>query len=151
MEQSLRSKMESDLKSAMKSGDVLLRDTLRFVLAGLKNAEIDKRGSLTPDEEQSFLLRQGKRMQESIDQFVAGGREDLADHERAQMAIVKRYLPAELTDEELTELVRAAIAETGAAGPKDLGKVMKSLTVSAQGRADGKRLSAAARTALESA
>jgi uncharacterized protein YqeY len=149
MEQSLRSKMESDLKGAMKSGDVLLRDTLRFILAGLKNAEIDKRDELTPDEEQSFLLRQGKRMQESIEQFVAGGREDLADHERAQLAIVKRYLPAELSDDELYALVRDAIAETGAEGPKDLGKVMKMLTAKAQGRADGKRLSAAARAALQ--
>ena len=95
MEPTLKSRMESDLKVAMKSGDVLLRDTLRFILSGLKNAEIDKRGPLTPDETQALLLKQGKRMQESIDQFVAGGREDLADHERAQMAIVKRYLPAE--------------------------------------------------------
>lgn len=141
--------MESDLKSAMKCGDVLLRDTLRFVLAGLKNAEIDKRGPLAADEEQSFLLKQGKRMQESIDQFVAGGREDLADHERAQLAIVKRYLPAELTDDELEALVRESIAETGAEGPKDLGKVMKALTAKAQGRADGKRLSAAVRAALQ--
>jgi uncharacterized protein YqeY len=88
-------------------------------------------------------------MQESIEQFVAGGREDLADHERAQLAIVKRYLPAELSDDELYALVRDAIAETGAEGPKDLGKVMKMLTAKAQGRADGKRLSAAARAALQ--
>lgn len=151
MEPTVKSRMEADLKVAMKSGDVLLRDTLRFVLAGLKNAEIDKRGPLTSDEVQALLLKQGKRMQESIDQFAAGGREDLADHERAQMAIVKRYLPAELTEDELTELVRAAIAETGATGPKDLGMVMKALTASAQGRADGKRLSAAARAALQPA
>lgn len=151
MDQTLKSRMEADLRAAMKSGDVLLRDTLRFVLAGLKNVEIDKRAGLTPGEEQSFLLKQGKRMQESIDQFTAGGRQDLADHEIAQLAIVKRYLPAELTDDELNALVAEMVAETGAEGLKDLGKVMKALTAKAHGRADGKRLSAAARAVLQPA
>lgn len=147
----LRSRLEADVRTAMKSGDVLLRDTLRFILAALKYAELDKREALTPAEEQSFLLKQGKRMQESIEQFSAANRQDLVDHEAAQLAIVKRYLPAELTDDELAALVAEAIAETGAEGPKDLGKVMKALTPMANGRADGKRLSAAARAALQPA
>ncbi len=149
MDITLRSRLETDMRAAMKSGDVLVRDTVRFVLSGLKNVEIDKRAPLTEDEEQSFLMRQGKRMQESIDIFTSAGRQDLADHEIAQLAIVKRYLPTELTDEELTSLVAAVIAETGADGPKDLGKVMKILTPRAEGRADGKKLSAAVRTALQ--
>jgi len=149
MEPTLRSRLETDMRAAMKSGDVLVRDTVRFVLSGLKNVEIDKRAPLTEDEEKSFLMRQGKRMQESIDIFTSAGRQDLADHEIAQLAIVKRYLPTELTDEELTSLVAAVIAETGADGPKDLGKVMKILTPRAEGRADGKKLSAAVRTALQ--
>lgn len=151
MESTLRTRMETDMRAAMKSGDVLLRDTLRFVLAGLKNAEIDKRGELTEEEGRAFLLKQGKRMQESIEQFAAAGRTDLVDHESAQLAIVKRYLPSELTDQELDALVKGAIAETGAEGPKDLGKVMKVLTAKAEGRADGKRLSAAVRAALQPA
>src|SRR6476469_6761447 len=145
MDATLKSRMEADMRAAMKSGDVLLRDTLRFVLAGLKNAEIDKRSELTEEEGRSFLLKQGKRMQESIDQFSAAGRQDLVDHETAQLAILKRYLPSELTEEELAALVRDAISESDAEGPKDLGKVMKVLTAKAEGRADGKRLSAAAR------
>jgi uncharacterized protein YqeY len=149
METTLRSRLETDMRAAMKSGDTLLRDTLRFLLAGVKNIEIDKRAALTPDDEQSFLLKQGKRMQESIDVFSAAGRQDLADHEISQLAIVKRYLPTELTEDELRSLVAEVIAETGAEGPKDLGKVMKALTPRAEGRADGKRLSAAVRAALQ--
>ena len=149
METTLRSRLETDMRAAMKSGDTLLRDTLRFLLAGVKNLEIDKRAGLTPDDEQSLLLKQGKRMQESIDVFSAAGRQDLADHEISQLAIVKRYLPAELTEDELRSLVAEVIAETGAEGPKDLGKVMKALTPRAAGRADGKRLSAAVRAALQ--
>ncbi len=148
MDQTLKSRLETDMRAAMKSGDTFLRDTVRFVLSGLKNVEIDKRAALTTEEEQSFLLKQGKRMQESIDQFSAAGRTDLADHEIAQLAIVKRYLPAELTEAELAVLVSEVIAETGVEGPKDLGKVMKVLTPRAEGRADGKRLSAAVRAAL---
>lgn len=151
MEATLRSRLETDMRAAMKSGDTLVRDTVRFVLAGLKNVEIDKRAPLSPEEERQFLLRQGKRMQESIDQFTAAGRQDLADHEIAQLAIVKRYLPSELSDDELNALVAEVIAETGAEGPKDLGKVMKVLTPRAEGRADGKRLSAAVRAALQPA
>lgn len=151
MDATLKSRLETDMRAAMKSGDSFLRDTVRFILSGLKNVEIDKRAPLTAEEEQSFLLKQGKRMQESIDQFSAAGRQDLADHEIAQLAIVKRYLPTELTDEELNVLVAEVISETGADGVKDLGKVMKVLTPRARGRADGKRLSAAVRAALQPA
>jgi uncharacterized protein YqeY len=151
MEPMLKSRLETDMRAAMKSGDVLVRDTVRFILSGLKNVEIDKRAPLTPDEAQSFLMKQGKRMQESIDIFTTAGRQDLADHEIAQLSIVRRYLPTELTDDELAALVAEVIAETGAEGPKDLGKVMKTLTPRAEGRADGKKLSAAVRAALQPA
>ena len=137
------------MRAAMKSGDAFTRDTVRFILSGLKNVEIDKRGPLTAEEEQSFLMKQGKRMQESIDQFSAAGRHDLENHEVAQLAIVKRYLPAALTEDELSAMVASVIAETGAEGAKDLGKVMKVLTPRAEGRADGKRLSSAVRAALQ--
>ncbi len=151
MEPTLKSRLETDMRAAMKSGDTFQRDTVRFILSGLKNVEIDKRAPLTTEEEQSFLLKQGKRMQESIDVFSAAGRNDLADHEIAQLAIVKRYLPTELTDDELAALVAEVVAETGAQAPADLGKVMKLLTPRAEGRADGKRLSAAVRAALQKA
>lgn len=137
-----------DLKTAMKAGDTTSRDTIRFTMASLKNARIDKGSALTTQEEIAVLQRDAKRRQESIDQFRAGGRSDLVDKEEAQLAVLKRYLPAELSDDEVTALVAEAIAETGVTSPKELGKLMPVLIAKAAGRADGKRLSEAARNAL---
>ena len=148
MADSLRARLENDMKTAMRAGDTVERDTLRFILAALQNAEIEKRGALDEPEEQALLQRQAKRMVESIDQFRAGGRDDLAERESGQLAILKRYLPAELSDEEVIELARQVVQETGAASPKEMGKIMPILIERAAGRADGKRLSSAARTAL---
>lgn len=148
MDITLRQRLESDMKNAMRSGDVLTRDTVRFVLAALKNAEIDRGGPISDKEGNALLQRQAKRMQESIEQFDAAGRTDLADREREQIAIVNRYLPEPLTDGELDAMVTAALADAGAASLKDLGAVMKLLTERADGRADGRRLSAAVRAVL---
>ena len=145
---SLREQLESDLKEALRSGDQVARDTIRFTLAALRNAEIEKGGQLTREEELALLQREAKRRTDSIDQFRAGNRQDLVDREAAQLAVLRRYLPAELSDDELRALVDAVVAETGAAGPKDMGKVMPLLLERAGGRADGRRLSAAAREAL---
>jgi uncharacterized protein len=146
---SLRERLESDLKSAMRGGDTTRRDTIRYLLAALKNAEIEKRAALDPEEEIALLQRQAKRQNESIDQFRAGGRADLAEREEEQLAILKRYLPAELTDDEVSQLARTVVAELDATSMKDLGRVMPLLIERAAGRADGKRLSTAARAAFE--
>lgn len=148
MDITLRQRLETDMKNAMRSGDVLTRDTVRFVLAALKNAEIDHGGPISDKEGNALLQRQAKRMQESIEQFDAAGRTDLADRERKQIAIVNRYLPEPLTDGELDAMVTAAVADAGASSLKDLGAVMKLLTERADGRGDGRRLSAAVRAAL---
>lgn len=151
MAETLRARLEADLKLAMRSGDTESRDTIRFLLAAVKNAEIEKRGELSDDDAIALLQRQAKRMNESIEQFRSGNRADLAEREAAQLAILKRYLPAELSDEELAQLARAAVQETGATGPKDMGKVMPLLMQRIAGRADGKRASAAVRAALAGA
>lgn len=148
MEGSLRARLENDLKTAMRAGDQIGKETVRYLLAGLKNAEIDKRGPLEPAEELALLQRQAKRMAESIEQFRAGGRDDLVAHEEAQLAIVKRYMPAEMSDQELRALVDAVVAEVGATSPKDMGRVMPVAIERAGGRADGKRLSTVVREAL---
>jgi len=137
-----------DLKSAMKSGNTTARDTIRYTMSSLKNARIDKGGTLTEQEEIAVLQRDAKRHQESIDQFRAAGRIDLVDKEEAELAILKQYLPAELSDAEVTSLVTEAIAETGVSSPKEIGKLMPVLIKKAAGRADGKRLNEAARAAL---
>ena len=148
MEGSVRERLEADLRAAMKAGDQATRDTVRYVLAAIKNAEIDKRGPLAPADESAVLRRLGKQLTDAIEQYRAGGREDLATREEAQLAVVQRYLPAELSDEELTALVGEVVREVGASGPKEMGKVMPVLMERVAGRADGRRLSAAVRQAL---
>ncbi len=148
MEPSLRQRLEDDLKTAMKAGDQVARETIRFTLAGIKNAEIEKRGPLSPDDELALLQRETKRRADSIDQFRAGKREDLVEKEEAQLAILRRYLPAAMSDAELSELVATVVAETGASGPKDMARVMPVLLQRVAGRADGRRVSAAVREAL---
>src|SRR5690349_10052318 len=117
MESSLRQRLEEALKSAMKSGDVVARETIRFTLASIKNAEIEKRGPLSSEDEIALLQRETKRRADSIDQFRAGKREDLVAKEQEQLAVLQRFLPAAMTDEELRAVIISVIAETGAAGP----------------------------------
>jgi uncharacterized protein YqeY len=132
----------------MKAGDVTARETIRFTLAAIKNAEIDKRGGLTPDEEMDLLKTQNKRRLDSIEQYQKAERSDLVERETAQLDVLKRYLPAELSDEELQKLVSSVIAEVGATGPRDMGKVMPVAIRTAGDSVSGKRLSDAVKAAL---
>lgn len=149
-EPTVRQRLEDDLKSAMRSGDAATRDAIRYILSAVKNAEIDARGSSEPANIQAALRRLGKQLTDAIEQYETAGRQDLKDREAAQLAVLKRYLPQELSDEELDALVSAAIAETGASGPKDMGRVMPVVIAQADGRADGRRISAAVKKALSS-
>jgi uncharacterized protein YqeY len=149
-EPTVRQRLEEDLKSAMRGGDVVSRDAIRYILAAIKNAEIDARGSATPADPVATLRRLGKQLNDSIEQYEAAGRQDLADHEQAQLAVLRRYLPAELSDADLDTIVADAIAETGATGPKDMGRVMPVAMQRTAGRADGRRVSAAVKAALGS-
>ena len=148
MTESLVERLTADMKQAMRDRDAVLRDTIRYVLSVVKNAEIDKRSPLTPDEEAAVLRTQVKQRQDAIEQFRAGGREDLVEKEAAQLAVLERYLPQQMSDDELAAFVANGIATAGAAGPKDMGKVMGLLTKQADGRVDGRRLSTAVKDAL---
>jgi uncharacterized protein len=132
----------------MKAGDVTARETIRFTLAALKNAEIDKRSLLTDAEALNVLKTQAKRRVDAIDQFRDAGRTDLVDRETAQLEVLKQYMPTEMADDELEALVSAAIAEVGATSPKEMGKVMPVAIKAAGDRVSGKRLSDAVRQAL---
>ncbi len=149
-EPTVRQRLEEDLKSAMRTGDAVSRDAIRYILAAIKNAEIDARGSSTPADPVATLRRLGKQLNDSMEQYEAAGRQDLAGHERAQLGVLGRYLPAELSDEDLNAIVAEAISETGATGPKDMGRVMSVAMQRVAGRADGRRISAAVKTALGS-
>lgn len=147
-EDGIRPRLEVDLKSAMRSGDAPTRDTIRYILSAVKNDEIDVRGTEKVADPDAALRRLGKQLADSIEQFQAAGRHDLAEREFAQLAVLKRYLSAELSDDELKEIVAAAIAESEAAGPKDMGKVMPVAMQRVAGRANGRRVNAAVKNAL---
>jgi len=132
----LTERVKSDLATAMKAGDKERVGTLRLVLSELQKAA--KEGS---DDELAVMRRERKRRQEAARAFREGGREDLAGAEESESALIETYLPAELSDEELSALVDDAVASTGASSPKDMGAVMKAVMAQVGGRADGRRVS----------
>jgi uncharacterized protein len=138
---SLQQRIQEDTTAAMRSGDALRRDVLRMVANAAYAIEKKQGRGLSEDEYVTVLTREVKTRRESVEAYRAGGREDLASREEAEIAILAGYLPEALTDEELDALVARAIAETGASTPRDLGKVMGWLTPHTRGRADGKVLS----------
>lgn len=145
---SLKERLTDDMKAAMRAKETERRDTIRYILSVIKNAEIDKKGDLSPEDEVKLLQTQVKQRQDSIEQFRQGGREDLAEKDEAQVKIIEEYLPQQMSDDDLQAFVKQGIEESGAEGPKDMGKVMGLLNKRADGRVDGRRLSAAVRDAL---
>ena len=146
---SLRDDIMSDTKEAMKSRDRPRVEALRMLTAALKNGEIEKGQPLTEDEELAILRRQLKQREESAEAFRKAGREEQARAEAAEAELVRHYLPAPLSDEELEEIVEEAIRETGATSMRDMGAVMGRATARAGNRADGKRLAALVRGRLQ--
>lgn len=147
----LANQLNEDLKDAMRAKDTLALGTLRAVKSALKNAAIELGGADTVlDETQtvSIIRKQIKQRQDSVEQFSKAGRSELADKESAEIAILERYLPAALSAEEVSAMVQAAIAETGASSRAEMGKVMKILQEKSAGRVDGKTLSQAVMQAL---
>jgi uncharacterized protein len=135
--------IKTDLTGAMRAGEKEKVGALRLVLSELQKAAKDGN-----DDELAVLRRERKRRLEAASQFRDGGRPELADQEEAEAELIAAYMPAELSDEDLDAIVTAAIAETGASSPKDMGQVMKVVMAKSQGRADGKRASARVREAL---
>lgn len=136
---SLKDRLEGDLKDALRQRDQVRRDTLRLVLNALHNAEIEAGGPLDDAKAQEVLAKEAKRRRESIEEFRRAGREDLVTKEEGELAVISSYLPQQLTREELVAAAREAIAETGATGPKDLGKVMPVIMQRFRGRVDGRQ------------
>jgi uncharacterized protein len=137
--------VRSDITGAMKAGEKGRVGALRLVLSELQKAQ--KEGG---DDELAVLRRERKRRLDAAAQFREGGRPELAEQEESEAQLIAAYLPAELSDDELDQMVAAAIAETGASSPRDMGQVMKAVMSASGGRADGKRASARVREALAS-
>jgi uncharacterized protein YqeY len=140
MAESLKERLQSDLKDAMRSGDTARRDTVRLLISELKKKEIDLRHDLHAAEELQLLQSQAKQRRESIEQFRAGGREDLIAKEQGQLEVIESYLPQQMTDEELNAFIDDGITKTDAKSPKDMGRLMGLLSKSAGGRVEGRRL-----------
>ena len=138
---SLRDRLDSELKAAMRSNDAMRRDALRMVLAAVQRSEKEGRHALSDEEMLAVLARELKVRRESVDAFRAGGRDDLVAHEEAAISVVAEFMPQPLTEDELKAMVGAAIAESGAVSPRDMGRVMGLLSPRTRGRADGKHVS----------
>ncbi|SFQ04642.1 hypothetical protein SAMN04489713_12159 [Actinomadura madurae] len=146
----LKEKLESDLSSAMKARDEVRTRTLRMALTAVKNEEVAGKQSreLSDDDVVKVLTREAKKRREAAAAFGDAGREEQAQAERDEGSVLEEYLPAQLSDEELTALVADAIAETGASGPRAMGQVMKSVNPKVAGRAEGGRVAAEVRRQL---
>jgi uncharacterized protein len=139
----LKEKLQADLSAAMKARDEVRTRTLRMALTAVTNEEVAGKQAreLSDDEVVKVLQRESKKRREAAEAFADAGRAEQAEAERAEGVVLDDYLPTQLSDDELAELVRAAIAETDAEGPRAMGQVMKAVTPKVAGRADGKRVS----------
>jgi len=134
----LLAKLQDDMKAAMKAGDALTRDTLRLAITDLKKKELDLARELKPDEELAVLQKCVKSREDSVAQYGAAGRTDLVDKEKAEIGVIRRYLPTLLSEDETRAIVRAKIAALGVSSKKDLGQVMKAVMAEHKGQVDGK-------------
>ena len=141
-EANLKQKLSDDLKVAMKSGDTVKRSTLRMLLSSINNAEIARKASLEGSDILGVIAKEVKQRHESITAFKDGNRPDLVEKEEAEMAILQDYLPEQMTREDIVAEVKQVIADIGAQGPGDKGKVMQQLMPKLKGRADGKEINA---------
>ena len=147
----LQSQVDNDIKDAMRARDTTRLNALRMLKTAMMNAAIEKGGAgavLEDAEVASVIRKQIKQRQDSVEGFERGGRPERAASESAEMAILSAYLPASLSQDEITALVKEAIAEAGAVSKQQMGAVMKIATAKAAGRADGKTLSSAVQKLL---
>jgi uncharacterized protein len=144
----LKAEIQEAVKSAMKRADALTLSTLRLLLAAVHNEEIRVRKELTAEEIQKIIVTLCKQRGEAIELFRRGSREELAQKEEAELAILQRFLPQPLSEEEMKGLIRASITEAGATGLQDLGRVMKLVMPKVSGRSDGKRVNELVRALL---
>jgi len=144
----LKTRLESDLKVALKARDGALVSALRMILAAIKNEELKDGKTLDDAGTIKILSTSAKQRRESIEAFEKGGRDDLAQKEKKELELIEKYLPEALTEEELSQIIDAAIAEVNATSPKDMGAVMKIVVPKSQGRADGKLVSEIVRRKL---
>ncbi len=144
----LLERLESDMIKAAKARDSERLGAIRFVRSRTKNRQIELRRELKDEDVVEVLSRIAKQHRESIEQFQEGGRDELVEHERRQLSVIEEYLPAQLGEQELLEILSGVVEETGATGPRDIGMVMKTIMPRVKGRADGKIVKALVQSRL---
>jgi uncharacterized protein YqeY len=144
----LKERISEDMKSAMRSGEKERLANIRLIMAGIKQREVDERIQLDDVQTLSVIEKMVKQRKESIVQFEAGGRADLVAKENAELALLEAYLPTRMSDAEVDALISEAVAATGAASMKDMGKVVAHVKAAAQGRADMGAVSARVKSKL---
>jgi uncharacterized protein YqeY len=144
----LRDQVDADMKAAMKAKEQSRLDAIRLIKNEIRKKEIDERITLDDDGVAGVLVKLSKQRQDSIEQYKAGGRQDLVDKEAAELAIIMAYLPKQMDEAQVKELVAAAVKETGATTGKDMGKVMAALMPKVKGKADGKMVNTLVKAAL---
>jgi len=136
----LKQKLTDDLKQAMRDGDTVKRSVIRLVMAAIKNAEIARQTTLEDSDILGVIAKEVRQRKESIEAFKQGKRADLVSQEEAEMAVLEKYLPQQMSREEVVAEARKVIAEVGASGLSDKGKVMPQLIARLKGRADGREI-----------
>jgi len=145
---SLKEQITDDMKAAMRAKETVKLGTIRLLTAAMKQKEVDERVELDDGMVLAIIEKMLKQRKDSITQFEAGGRQDLADIEKAELAVLSVYMPAAMSDEEVQAAVTAAVAETGATGPQDMRKVIDVLKAKLAGRADMGKVSGLVKAAL---
>jgi uncharacterized protein YqeY len=142
-------RISDDFKDALKRGDKIKVSILRMIKAAIKNSEIEKKASLNDDEINGILRSFVKRAKDSIEQFEKADRTELVEKEKEELTIIQNYLPKQLEEDEIHNIIADEISESGAAGPENMGKVMKAVMAKLKGQADGKLVNNIVRKMLE--
>lgn len=146
----IRETLQADMKTAMKEKDTQTRDTLRLLMAAIKQIEVDEQKTLDDEAIAQVLTKQAKQRRESIADYEKAGRNDLVDVEKADLEVIERYLPKMMSRQEIYELASKIIADTGVSDPKGMGQVMGKLMPLVKGKADGRLVNEVVRDILQS-
>ena len=144
----LKERLQADLKTAMKEKDTFKRDVIRFVMSAIKQIEVDERKELTDADIEAILVKQIKQRNDAIEQFRKGGREDLVEQNEKELEVLRSYLPEPMSEEEVRKVLEEIVAETGASGMKDMGKVMGAAKQKIGSRAEGRVINQIAKELL---
>ena len=137
----MKTRLEDDLKQAMRSRDAARRDVIRYLRSEIRNQEIKVQEDLDDDGVVQVLSRQAQQRRDSIEAFTEANRTDLVEKEQAELEIIMEYMPQQMTSDEIASLVQQVVAEVGASGPGDMGKVMSQIMPKVRGRAEGREVS----------